>query len=145
MLETIRTYAIDRLEQTGEAEEIRRRHADHYVALAEEEAPYLTGETPKWWLDRQEDEHDNHRAANDWLESSGHTQEVLRLAGALTEFWQFRGHLAEGARRLEAALPSFETSVIFGGSARTSAGWRGRSPSVGELCSQLKSSAASRC
>jgi predicted ATPase len=104
MLETIRTYAIDRLEQTGEGDSIRQRHAEHYLALAEEDAPYLTGEMPKWWLDCQENEHDNHRAAYDWLESSGHTQDVLRLAGALTEFWQSRGHLAEGARRLEAAL-----------------------------------------
>ena len=104
MLETIRTYAIDQLEQTGEAEQIRLRHAEHYLALAEKDAPYLTGESPKWWLDLQESEHDNHRAAYDWLESSGHTQEVLRLAGALTELWQFRGPLPEGARRLEAAL-----------------------------------------
>jgi predicted ATPase len=104
MLETIRTYAIDRLEQTGEEDGIRRRHAEHYLALAEKDAPYLTGDATKRWLDRQENENENLRAAYDWLESSGHTQDVLRLAGALTEFWQSRGNLAEGARRLEAAL-----------------------------------------
>ncbi|MGH2794565.1 MAG: ATP-binding protein, partial [Actinomycetota bacterium] len=85
MLETIRTYAVDRLEQTGEAEQIRHRHAEYYLAIAEQDAPYLTGTTPKWWLDRQENEHDNLRAAYDWLESTGRTQAVLRLAGALTE------------------------------------------------------------
>lgn len=104
MLETIRAYAIDRLEQTGEADEIRLRHAEHFLALAEKDAPYLTGKFSKEWIDLQEQEHDNHRAAYDWLESSGRTQEVLRLAGALTELWQFRGPAQEGARRLEAAL-----------------------------------------
>ena len=104
MLETIRAYAIDRLEQTGEADEIRERHAQHYLALAELDAPHLTGRFSKQWVDRQESEHDNHRAAYEWLESSGRTQDVLRLAGSLTEFWQLRGHTMEGMRRLEAAL-----------------------------------------
>ena len=104
MLETIRAYAIDRLEQTGEADEIQQRHAEHFLVLAEQDAPHLTGEFSKEWVDLQENEHDNHRAAYDWLESSGHTQDVLRLAGALTEFWQLRGHTVEGMRRLEAAL-----------------------------------------
>ena len=104
MLETIRTYAIERLERTGEADGIRRRHAEHYLAHAEKDVPYLTGDYTKEWLDHQEGEHDNLRAAYDWFASSGATQEVLRLAGALTEFWQFRGHLVEGARRLATAL-----------------------------------------
>ena len=104
MLETIRAYAIDRLEQTGEADDVRQRYAEHFLALAEQDAPYLTGRFSEQWVDRQEIEHDNHRAAYDWLESSGRTQEVLRLAGSLTEFWQFRGHTVEGMRRLEAAL-----------------------------------------
>ena len=104
MLETIRTYAIDRLEQTGEASEMKDRHAQHYLALAEHDAPHLTGRFSKEWVDRQESEHDNHRAAYEWLESSGRTQYVLRLAGSLTEFWQLRGHPLEGMRRLEAAL-----------------------------------------
>ena len=104
MLETIRAYAADRLEQTYEGNAIRHRHADHYLALAERDAPYITGEVSKEWLDRQEHDHDNHRAAYDWLTSSERTQDALRLAGALTELWQFRGHLAEGTRRLEAAL-----------------------------------------
>jgi tetratricopeptide (TPR) repeat protein len=104
MLETIRTYAIEQLEQAGEAEEIRRLHAEHFVALAEKAQPHLVTDASKEWLDRLEPEHDNLRAAYDWFEAVGDTQRLLRLAGALTELWQFRGHLAEGRRRLAAAL-----------------------------------------
>ena len=104
MLETIRAYAMDRLEHTGDGARIRQRHSQYYLALAEQDAPYITGVAEREWLDRQENDHDNHRAAYDWFASSGHTQDVLRLVGALTEFWQLRGHLAEAARRFDAAL-----------------------------------------
>jgi tetratricopeptide (TPR) repeat protein len=104
MLETIREYAAERLEASGEAEELGRRHADHFLTLAEEAAPNLVREFSKEWLDRLEREHDNLRAALDQLETSGETELALRLAGAVSEFWDERGHLAEGRRRLERAL-----------------------------------------
>ena len=44
MLETIREYAAERLEESGEADELRRRHAEHFLALAEEAEPHLRGE-----------------------------------------------------------------------------------------------------
>ncbi|MFY9586300.1 MAG: adenylate/guanylate cyclase domain-containing protein [Actinomycetota bacterium] len=104
MLETILAYSIEQLEQSGEADETRQRHAEHYLAIAEQGAPHKTGLFSTEWVDQQENEYDNHRAACDWLASTGQTQEVLRLTGSLTELWQSRGPLAEGARRLEAAL-----------------------------------------
>jgi predicted ATPase/class 3 adenylate cyclase len=107
MLETIRELAAERLGESGAAEELRRRHAGHFLALAEEAEPHLRGD-PKHWLDRLEPEHDNLRAALDHLEAAGETQLVLRLAGALSKFWALRGHLAEGRRRLEAALDADE-------------------------------------
>ena len=103
MLETIREYAAERLEESGEAYEVRQRHSDHFLALAEQAEPHLRG-SPKEWLDRLDVEHDNLRAAFDQLEAAGDTQLVLRLAGALAEFWALRGHLTEGRRRLEYAL-----------------------------------------
>jgi predicted ATPase/DNA-binding SARP family transcriptional activator len=103
MLETIRAYAAERLEESGGAEELRRRHAEHFLAFAEEAEPHLRG-SPGDWLDRMDDEHDNFRAALDRLEASGETERNLRLAGALWRFWYLRGHLAEGRRRLETAL-----------------------------------------
>ena len=107
MLETIREYASERLEESGEAEEPRSRHAEFFLALAEEAEPHLRGD-PKEWLDRLEAEHDDLRAAMDTLEASGESQLVLRLAGALWRFWHDRSHFVEGHRRLEAALAADE-------------------------------------
>jgi predicted ATPase/class 3 adenylate cyclase len=103
MLETIREYAAERLDESGEMDLLRRRHAEHFTALAEEAEPHLRG-NPKEWLDRLERDHDNLRAVLDGLEAKGETEPALRLAGALSRFWYLRGHLAEGWRRLEGAL-----------------------------------------
>jgi len=107
MLETIREYAAERLEEAGEAEKLRGRHAESFLALAEEAEPHLRGR-PREWLERLEQEHDNLRAALDRLEASTETQLTLRLAGALSTFWYMRGHLVEGGRRLESALGADE-------------------------------------
>ena len=107
MLETIRDYAAERLEASGEADELRRRHAEHFLALAEEAEPYAR-EVDAAWLDRLEREADNLRATLDWLEASQETQLVLRLAGALMDYWGTKGHIAEGHRRVEDALAADE-------------------------------------
>jgi predicted ATPase/class 3 adenylate cyclase len=107
MLETIREYATERLEQSGEAEELRRRHAELFLTLAEEAYPNLRG-SPKEWLGRLEREHDNLRAALDRLEAAGETQLALQLAGALYRFWYMRGHFPEGRTRLERLLRADE-------------------------------------
>jgi predicted ATPase len=103
MLETIREYASERLEESGEAERVRRRHAEHFLVLAEEAEPYLR-HLSREWLDRMEREHDNLRAALDRFDGWGETQLGLRLAGAVSEFWDERGHQTEGRRRLAGAL-----------------------------------------
>jgi predicted ATPase len=107
MLETIREYATERLEESDEAEELELRHAEHFLALAEEAEPHLENEVLGGggeWLDRLERELDNFRAALDQLGASGETERALRLAGALSDLWASRGHVAEGRRRLESAL-----------------------------------------
>ena len=105
MLETIREYAAERLDESGEGEELRRRQAEHFLALAEEAEPNLRWSgSPGAWLDRLEVEQDNVRAALDRLVAAGESQLELLLAGALSRFWVMRGHLEEGRRRLEAAL-----------------------------------------
>jgi predicted ATPase len=109
MLETIREYAAERLELSDEASTLRRRHAEHFLALAEEAEPNLIGVgRHAEWLDRLERDHDNFRAALDWLEASGDSGGALRLAAALWRFWDLKGHLIEGRRYLERALRADE-------------------------------------
>jgi tetratricopeptide (TPR) repeat protein len=106
MLETVREYAAERLEESGEAKAIRLRHARHYMALAEASEPAWYGAQEASWFDRLEGELDNLRAALAWTtEGSARVAEVaLRLAGALGRFWNVRGPLSEGRAWLAAAL-----------------------------------------
>lgn len=104
MLETIREYARERLDQSGEAREIERRHAEAYRDLAERAAPRLYGSRQGEWLDRLELEHGNLRAAMDRSCDGAAVETALRLVAALWRFWQMRGHLQEGRQRAERAL-----------------------------------------
>lgn len=80
-----------------------RRHAEHYLALAEAAEPHLTGPDPKPWLARLDAEHDNLRAALAHLERED-VNLALRMASALWRFWVVRGHNREGRQRLAALL-----------------------------------------
>ena len=104
MLETILDYAAERLRESGEEDELRRRHAAYFTALGEEAEPVLLGADPAEALDRLERDHDNLRAALDWAETADEAELSWRLGGAVWEFWCMRGHAPEGWRRLESAL-----------------------------------------
>jgi predicted ATPase/class 3 adenylate cyclase len=104
MLHVIREFAQERLGESGEAEELQRRHASTYLGLAERARPELTGRGQKEWLDRLEAENDNLRAALDWSTDAGHTEIASRLVWALWRFWQMRGHLTEGRERITRVL-----------------------------------------
>src|SRR5829696_5077666 len=104
MLETVHEYAREKLEESGEAEEVKRRHAEYFVALAEEAHPELKGQDQLEWLQRLEAEHDNTRAALTWALRQEKVELGLRLAGALQRFWWTRGYDSEGRRWLEGAL-----------------------------------------
>ncbi len=121
MLETIREFAIERLEDSDDGSDIRDRHASFFLALAEEAEPQLLGTHQGPWLDRLEAEHDNLRAALDLFEVLGDTQSVLRLAGALSEFWGVKGHLKESRRRLERALDADDRPTASRGKALNAA------------------------
>jgi predicted ATPase/DNA-binding SARP family transcriptional activator len=102
MLEIVREYALERL---GKHDGLRRRHLEHFVALAEEASPHLArGEEQIAWFARLEDEHDNVRAAIGFALASGDAASALRLAVAIRRFWQIHGYLAEGRQVLESAL-----------------------------------------
>lgn len=103
MLGMVRDYAWARNE--GEAgDEIRARHARHFLALAEAVHAGLRGPGEAVALDRLAQEHDNLRAALAWSVSAESADVALRFCAALREFWQLRGHLAEGRRWLSKAL-----------------------------------------
>ena len=104
MLETIREYAVERLEASGAADELRRRHAAYYVALAERAEPELTGAQQARWYERLEIEHDNLRAALTYALATHRTSLALRLSAALARFWQVRGYAGEGRRWLLESL-----------------------------------------
>ncbi len=104
MLQVVREYAADRLQESGEAAAIKDRHAAAYQALAEAAAPKLFGPDRKTWLDRLERDDDNFRAAFDWSIANGDSARAMSLGAAFWRFWQMRGHLREGRARLEAIL-----------------------------------------
>jgi tetratricopeptide (TPR) repeat protein len=104
MLETIREYALERLQASEDWEATRRAHADFFVALAEKAEPQLTGPEQKAWCDQLAKEHDNFRAVFNWVQATGEVNLGLRLGGALWRFWLWHGHVREGYERLNALL-----------------------------------------
>jgi predicted ATPase/class 3 adenylate cyclase len=99
MLGTIREYALERLDEGGDGESVRARHAEAYASLAERAESFLTGADQNTWLALLDREHDNLRAAIHWAIAAGEAELALRLISAPWRFWQFRGHLREAAAR----------------------------------------------
>ncbi|MGH2418483.1 MAG: ATP-binding protein [Candidatus Limnocylindria bacterium] len=99
MLETIREYALEQLEASGESDRLRRRHAEFFLALAEEAEPHILKDD-LLWLNRLEADHDNLRAAFERLGAEGHSDRYLRLAAAMWRFWYLKSYFIEGLRTL---------------------------------------------
>ncbi|MGB3634381.1 MAG: BTAD domain-containing putative transcriptional regulator [Rubrobacteraceae bacterium] len=110
LLEPVRQYALEKLAQSGEVQEVRRWHANWCVELAERAEPELTGRDQAWWMNRLETEHDNLRAALGWLLDAEESELNLRLASALWMFWHTHGYLSEGRRWSAGALAAADTS-----------------------------------
>ena len=110
MLETVRHFAVERLEETSDAD-VRRRHAEWLTELAESaRLANLGGEDPVPWLDRLEAEHANIRAALGWAIGAD-VELALELVSALRPFWEVRGHFAEGLRWAEQALAADDVAT----------------------------------
>jgi predicted ATPase/class 3 adenylate cyclase len=97
MLETIREYALEALEERGETEEVRDRHLDYFLAMVEEAEPNLTGADQREWYDRLAVEHDNVGEALSYACDSGDGERALMLAGTIWRYWWNRGYTAESA------------------------------------------------
>ena len=105
LLETVKQYAEERLTEIGAGKEVFGRHQQYFLELAEHTAPLLRGPEQGVWLAHLETEHDNLRVALAWCEQQAEEAEAgLRLAGALWQFWNTRGHLLEGRQWLKRAL-----------------------------------------
>jgi len=108
MLETVREYAQERLEEPAIGAAIRERwrdrHLAYFLALAEEAEPKLNGAQQRNWLDRLEMEHDNLRLALTWATGGGDAVSGMRLASACWRFWLIRGYAREGLGWLSAML-----------------------------------------
>jgi predicted ATPase/DNA-binding SARP family transcriptional activator len=103
LLDTLRAYALEALEAL-DADDARDRHADYHVDLAERAERGIQGADQLAWLDRLRMGVPDHRAAFEWLVSTGDGVRAARLAGALGWFWTLDGMLAEACRRLEQVL-----------------------------------------
>src|SRR5829696_5818973 len=123
MLETIHEYGRERLNKSGEAEEIRRLHAEYFLALAELGESKLRGPEEAKWLECLEIEHDNMRDALSRALDAVEAELALRLAGALWRFWWMRGYYDEGRRWLEAALAKDGRASAARAKALEAVGW----------------------
>jgi predicted ATPase len=111
MLETIRQYASEQLEANGEADKLRQRHAEFFLAFAEEAEPHLRLYSAEW-LEHLERDHDNLRAALAYFSGPGFASSLIRLTGSLTDLWVYGGHVDEGWRYVTSALAA-DTSVTL--------------------------------
>jgi predicted ATPase/DNA-binding CsgD family transcriptional regulator/Tfp pilus assembly protein PilF len=110
LLETIREFALEQLDASGEAEAVRRAHASYFLQLSEAAAQRFHGREQVTWLSRLEAEHDNLRTVLELLEAgtkNGRRDDagaLVRACAALWWFWLVRGHAAQGRRWLRVAL-----------------------------------------
>lgn len=108
LLDVVRDYGTERAVAAGELDQLRRRHAAHFLALAERAEPELRGSEQRDWYARLLDDEGNLRAALTWALEVGEAEIALRLAGALWMFWRWAGLFVEGRRWLDAALAAEE-------------------------------------
>ena len=141
MLEPIRQYGHERLEESREADATRDRHAASFLALAEKAGPELRGPRQVPWLKRLDTERDNVRGAMAWLLEKGESETVARIGWALWLFWWMHGHFSEGRRWMEEALAkgvtmpaSARAKALFvaGTMAQGQADWRTAEPLLDE-------------
>lgn len=106
LLEVLRLYGAERLAETGEAEDVRRRHASFFLRLAQEAEPKLHGPDQVSWLEKLDADYDNIRAVLGWSLEAGETETALRMCMALPWFWHVHRHVGggEGIDWLEKAL-----------------------------------------
>jgi predicted ATPase/DNA-binding XRE family transcriptional regulator len=117
MLEPVRQYALERLEESGKAGEVRRRHVEFFLALAERAEPEIKGHDQVEWLDRLEKDNDNLNAAIGWSLAAGDAQTAARFGWALGMYWVMRARHREGRLWMEQTLSSSDLPTKMRGRA----------------------------
>ena len=100
LLGMLRQFSADRLDERGETGEIRRRHAEYSLTLAEEAEPNLRGKREKEWRDRTIRELENLGLAMEWSIDVGEPELGMRIAGAMWRFWKVTFRFSAGVRWL---------------------------------------------
>jgi len=114
MLETIHEFALDRLVEVHDLASVRRRHAEYFVAWAEQAERELDGPDQVFWLASLERNSDNLRTALSTLVSGCQAAPAARLVCALGEFWQRHGHYREGRQWLQQVLALLDNRPVSG-------------------------------
>ena len=101
LLETVREFALEQLEASGELDAAREWHAGYFTALAVDAEAHLVGSEQVAWLDRLDREHDNLRATLRWALDARDVERCLAISTGLWRFWERRGHFSEARSLLE--------------------------------------------
>ena len=104
MLETIRDYAAERLEELREASELRERHAAYFFDVARRVDRELRGPDQEAWMERVARQHVNFAAAMTFYVDRGPAESALWMAAGLARYWTRRGAIAEGRALVDRAL-----------------------------------------
>ena len=105
MLETIRQYGLERLEEYGEANQIAERHSMHFLKIVEDSYGELWGPKQEMWLEELQMDYENLRSALEWtVGETGDKVMLLRMTSSLWHFWEIRGYFSEGRSWLQRAL-----------------------------------------
>jgi predicted ATPase len=104
MLQTIREFGVERLRKSDEEDTFRLRHAEYFVARAEQAGAAMTTPDAAEEIAALEQDNENMLAALAWLVSTSRAEPALRMGGALRLFWGARGHVATARPLLEQAL-----------------------------------------
>ncbi|MGH2550602.1 MAG: ATP-binding protein [Thermomicrobiales bacterium] len=104
LLATIREFAAERLDLSGNSATIRDRYARYFLLLAEAATTRFNSDQLESWLDRLELDYPNLAAAFDYFDATNNVEAMARLSGALQQYWQTRGQYSEGRRWLDRAI-----------------------------------------
>lgn len=105
MLQVIRDFALEQLEATDEADDLRQKYAEYYLTVARNAAPELKTRHRKKQLQQLEQDYDNFRAVFNWsISPSGRLDVGLSLVGALFWYWNFLAYFREGRRKAQRIL-----------------------------------------